>query len=105
MNQEQLDRYLKTVTEEEKHPLDIYGLMKMYDLFPEIPISYGYSGLLQALDNKQLPPKFQGRLTELVEDFQFLNGIVASKQDRFYPVALHSTTGWNLPTCTPAPVL
>ena len=89
MNQEQLDRHLKTVTEEEKHPLDIYGLMKMYDLFPEIPISYGYSGLLQALDNKQLTPKFQGRLTELVEDFQFLNGIVASKQDRFYPVALH----------------
>ena len=41
MNQEQLDRHLKTVTEEEKHPLDIYGLMKMYDLFPEIPISYG----------------------------------------------------------------
>ena len=37
MNQEQLDRYLKAVTEEEKHPLDIYGLMKMYDLFPEIP--------------------------------------------------------------------
>ena len=56
MNQKQLDRYLRNITEEERHPLDIYRLMEMYDLFPEAPISYGYSSLLQALDSKQFPP-------------------------------------------------
>ena len=89
MDIKELDRYLRTVTKEEAHPTDFHDLIENFRNDPKIPLSYGYSSLLFAMEHQELPHKLRGILTDLIHDFQFLEGIVVVKQDRFHPVSLH----------------